>query len=115
MVIANHALFSPIIVQRAFEGTDVPYIVKIHGSAVTYNLVPHPELMKWAMPGLKGAKQILAGTEYIEGLCMRVFKDCADEIGLKDKLKIVPPGIDESIFNIPEDLKQSEKQFLTRA
>ncbi len=56
LVLANHALFSPLIARRALEGTTVPYRVKIHGSAVEYTLVPNPELMKYAVEGLSGAE-----------------------------------------------------------
>lgn len=108
-------MLSPIIAQRAFEGTNVPYDVKIHGSAITYNLVPKPELLKWAIPGLKGASKIYTGTEYVKSMVRDVFKNHIEELGLNTKLEILPPGMDPEKFNIPENVNESEKVFLERA
>lgn len=67
-------MLSPIIAYRAFGNTDVQYDVKIHGSAVTYSLVPHPRLLKWSIPGLKGARKVYTGTDYVKTMVQNVFK-----------------------------------------
>ena len=60
--------------------------MKIHGSAVTYTLKPNLHLLKYSIPGLKGANKIYTGTQYVRNLVEEVFKDSADEINLKGKL-----------------------------
>ena len=73
LVLANHALFGPIIANRALAGLAVPYDVKVHGSAVEYTLVPHPELMHYAVDGLQNARRIIVGTQYVKNLGRDLF------------------------------------------
>ena len=47
-VLTNHALLSPVIAKRAIETCPEgvvrpPYDVKIHGSAITFVVKPHPQ------------------------------------------------------------------------
>lgn len=65
-MLTNHAVFSPIIAARALEGTGINFDIKIHGSAIVYVLKPHKRLHKYALPGLKAAKKIYTGTEYVK-------------------------------------------------
>ena len=64
-VLSNHCLLSPVITKRACEGLSTPYDVKVHGSAITFVIKPHPRLKKYALEGLQHAEKIIAGTSYI--------------------------------------------------
>ncbi len=114
LVLANHVLFGPVIARRALEGSNVPYRVKIHGSAIEYTLVPHPELMPYAVEGLSGAETIFVGTRYVRDRVREVFASFAEEIGLAEKLRIVPPGMDPRLFDLPESLEANQQRFLEK-
>src|ERR1700730_17260483 len=56
LALANHLVMGPVILARALGG-DVPYAVKIHGSALEYTVKPHPErFLGLAREGLAGAR-----------------------------------------------------------
>src|SRR5262249_29434637 len=42
LALANHLVMGPVILARAV-GAEVPYAVKVHGSALEYTVKPHPE------------------------------------------------------------------------
>lgn len=111
-ILANHALFGPVIAGRALAGTGVPYDVKIHGSAVEYTLVPHPELMHYAVEGLKDARRIFVGTRYVKRRTLDVFAADRNTLGLDHKLHIVPPGMDPEIFKPSEAFGPDLDRFL---
>jgi len=114
LVLANHALFGPVIARRALADTDVPYAVKIHGSAVEYTLVPHPELMHYTVEGLQNARRIFVGTRYVKHRILDVFASYRSILGLDDKLHIVPPGMDPKIFKLSEKFETNLHRFLEK-
>ena len=113
-VLANHVLFGPLITSRALQGLNIPYNVKIHGSAMEYTLVPNPGLMKYALQGLKDAHRIFAGTQYVKQRVLDVFAEYSTELELDKKLKIVPPGMDPDIFQLPGDFQAHQERFLKK-
>ena len=55
VALANHLVMGPVILARAFE--DVPYAVKIHGSALEYTVKPHYQrFAPYAREGLAKAR-----------------------------------------------------------
>ena len=113
-VLANHAMFGPVIAKRALDGTNVPYDVKIHGSAVEYTLVPNPHLMPYALEGLAGADQIIVGTRHMKNRFVEVFEPHREVLKFDHKLQIVPPGMDPDIFALNDDFEKSHSQFLEK-
>lgn len=113
-ILANHAILGPVIANRALHDLDIRYDVKIHGSAVEYTLVPNPHLMKYAHEGLRGAKKIFVGTRYVRDRVLEVFSNSSEDLRLKEKLRIVPPGMDPSLFNITEDTEKNQKRFIEK-
>jgi len=113
-LLANHVLLGPVIARRALEGLNVPYNVKIHGSAVEYTLVPNPGLMKYALEGLQEAHKIFVGTRYVKGRVEQVFSEYSEKLQLKTKLQIVPPGMDPDVFQLADDFQQHQHQFLNK-
>src|SRR5690349_13572520 len=59
VALANHLVMGPAILARALD--DVPYAVKIHGSALEYVVKPYPEFRAYAAEGLAGARGVLVG------------------------------------------------------
>jgi glycosyltransferase involved in cell wall biosynthesis len=114
LVLANHALFGPLIARRGLAGNNVPYDVKVHGSAVEYTLVPHPDLMHYAVDGLQHARRIFVGTQYVKHRLQEVFASHQNILGLDDKLHIVPPGMDPGIFKLAEKFETNLDRFLEK-
>ena len=52
VALANHLVMGPAILARALD--DVPYAVKVHGSALEYIVKPHPRFRPYAAEGLRG-------------------------------------------------------------
>jgi glycosyltransferase involved in cell wall biosynthesis len=113
-ILANHAILGPVIARRALHGLDIPYDVKIHGSAVEYTLVPNPNLMTYAEEGLSGAKKVFVGTRYVRDRVLEVFSSGSEDLRLKEKLRIVPPGMDPSLFNIADDAGKNQRRFIEK-
>lgn len=113
-VLANHAIFGPIIAKRALQNLDVPYNVKIHGSAIEYTLVPNPYLMKYAIEGLSDAEYIFVGTRYVKNRVLEVFSKERETMQLDQKLRIVPPGMDPNLFNLMDDFEKNQNRFLKK-
>lgn len=112
LVIANHAILSPVIVKRALENTEIPYKVKIHGSAIEFQLVPHPTLMPLAVEGLLNAKEIIAGSDHIKKRLFNVFAEYKDELKLDEKIKVVSPGMDPGVFNLADSFEDNNAKFI---
>src|SRR5215210_6017586 len=56
LALANHLVMGPAVLARALAGLDVPYAVKIHGSALEYTVKPHPRFLPYAREGLAPAR-----------------------------------------------------------
>ena len=110
-ILTNHALLSPSVAKRACEG-QVPYDVKIHGSAITFSLKQRPELIKYAVEGLTQCEKIVAGTSYIYKLLVKTFSQHTEEIGLDRKVQLIPPGIDPNVFQLLASVKENQQCFL---
>jgi len=110
-VLANHALFGPIIAKTALQNLEVPFDVKIHGSAIEYTLVPNPRFMPYAVEGLAAARNIFVGTRHVRERVLEVFSGEHKTLKLESKLKIVSPGMDPDIFKLSTDFQSSFGQF----
>lgn len=110
-VLANHVMLSPVIAHRACDGM-VPYDVKIHGSAIGFSLKKRPELMKYAVEGLRHCEKIVIGTTYIGKVLDETF---VREPGLHHKQVKIPPGIDPSLFQLLNgDVAEYQRKFLEK-
>ena len=88
IALANHLIMGPAILARAL-GDDVPYAVKIHGSALEYVVKPHPRFAPWAREGLARARGILVGSSHTaESLWAAMGPD------IIERTRVGPPGVD---------------------
>ena len=63
VALANHLVMGPLVLARALGG-EVPYAVKIHGSALEYTVKPHPRFLPAALEGIGGARGVLVGSRH---------------------------------------------------
>ena len=93
--LANHLVMGPLVLARALAGRDVPYAVKIHGSALEYTVAPHPRrFLPPAREGVAGARGILVGSGHIAD---RLVDTLGDET-LRGRIHLGPPGVDVARF-----------------
>jgi glycosyltransferase involved in cell wall biosynthesis len=90
--LANHLVMGPVVLAR---GLDAPYAVKVHGSALTYTVAPHPErFLRYAAEGLARASAVLVGSRHTaEGLW-----EVMDDPAVEAKTRLGPPGVDADAF-----------------
>jgi glycosyltransferase involved in cell wall biosynthesis len=93
VALANHLVMGPAVLARAL-GDDVPYAVKIHGSALEYTVKPHPRFARWAREGLARARGILVGSEHTA----RSLWAALDEPSVVERTRLGPPGVDVAAF-----------------
>jgi glycosyltransferase involved in cell wall biosynthesis len=94
VALANHLVMGPAILSRAL-GDDVPYAVKIHGSALEYTVKPDfPRFGPWAREGLARARGILVGSRHTAESLWEAMGDEA----LPNRTRLGPPGVDVRQF-----------------
>jgi glycosyltransferase involved in cell wall biosynthesis len=94
VALANHLVMGPLILARALEDLDVPYAVKIHGSALEYVVKPHPRFLPHAREGLAGAGGVLVGSRHTAESLWAAM----DDPGLPARTSLGPPGVDVERF-----------------
>jgi glycosyltransferase involved in cell wall biosynthesis len=92
--LANHLVMGPVILARAL-GVDVPYAVKVHGSALEYTVKPCPErFLGFAREGVAGAQGILVGSRHTAESLWEAISDPQ----LRARTRLGPPGVDVERF-----------------
>jgi glycosyltransferase involved in cell wall biosynthesis len=103
VALANHLVMGPVILARALDG-EVPYAVKIHGSALEYTVKPHPErFLGLAREGVAGARTILVGSRHT---AESLWKALAGE-DLPRRTRLGPPGVDVELFGPRDEARAS--------
>ncbi len=88
VALANHLVMGPAILARALA--DVPYAVKVHGSALEYLVKPHPRFRPYAAEGLAGARGVLVGSRHTAESLWAAMEDAT----LPPRTRLGPPGVD---------------------
>jgi glycosyltransferase involved in cell wall biosynthesis len=92
VALANHLVMGPVVLARALG--DVPYAVKVHGSALEYTVKPYPRFLPYAAEGLAGANGILVGSRHTgESLWAAM-----DDPSVDERTRLGPPGVDVARF-----------------
>jgi len=95
LALANHAVMAPLILARALSGSGVPYVVKVHGSALEYTVKADPaRFVAPAREGLAGARTILVGSRHTARSLWAALEDPE----LADRTRAGPPGVDVHRF-----------------
>jgi glycosyltransferase involved in cell wall biosynthesis len=92
VALANHLVMGPLILSRALE--QVPYAVKIHGSALEYTVKPYPRFMPAARAGIGSARGVLVGSRHTAESLWAAL----DEPDLEERTRLGPPGVDVTRF-----------------
>jgi glycosyltransferase involved in cell wall biosynthesis len=99
VALANHLVMGPAILARGLGG-DVPYAVKVHGSALEYVVKRDPErFLPWAREGLAGARAVLVGSRHTGESLFAAMQDA----GLPRRTRLGPPGVDVDEFRPRDD------------
>jgi glycosyltransferase involved in cell wall biosynthesis len=94
VALANHLVMGPAILTRGLGG-EVPYAIKIHGSALEYTVKPHPErFLPYAREGLAGASGVLVGSRHTAESLWAALGDPT----LPELTRLGPPGVDVASF-----------------
>jgi glycosyltransferase involved in cell wall biosynthesis len=94
VALANHLVMGPVILARALAG-EVPYAVKVHGSALEYTVKPQPErFLGLAREGVAGARAILVGSHHTAASLWELLGD--QEV--VERTRLGPPGVDVERF-----------------
>lgn len=90
VALANHLVMGPLVLARALD--DVPYAVKIHGSALEYVVKPHPRFLPHAREGLARARGVLVGSRHTAESLWAVLPEA------RERTRLGPPGVDVQEF-----------------
>jgi glycosyltransferase involved in cell wall biosynthesis len=94
LALANHLVMGPVILARALGG-EVPYAVKIHGSALEYTVKPCPRrFLPYAREGLARARGVLVGSRH----SAQSLWELMDDASLTQRTRLGPPGVDVQRF-----------------
>jgi glycosyltransferase involved in cell wall biosynthesis len=94
VALANHLVMGPVILARGLKG-EVPYAVKVHGSALEYTVKPEPErFLGFAREGIAAAAGVLVGSHHTAASLWRAL----DEPQLQRRTRLGPPGVDVERF-----------------
>ena len=61
--LANHLVMGPAILARA-AGAVGPFAAKVHGSALSYTVIPHRRFLPYAREGMAAARAVLVGSHH---------------------------------------------------
>jgi glycosyltransferase involved in cell wall biosynthesis len=94
LALANHLVMGPVILARALGG-NVPYAVKVHGSALEYTVKPEPgRFLPFAREGVRDAGGVLVGSRHTATSLWRTL----DDRDVERRTRLGPPGVDVARF-----------------
>jgi glycosyltransferase involved in cell wall biosynthesis len=94
VALANHLVMGPVVLARALDG-EVPYAVKVHGSALEYVVKRDPgRFGPYAREGLAGASGVLVGSRHTAESLWAAMGDPE----LPARTRLGPPGVDVEQF-----------------
>jgi glycosyltransferase involved in cell wall biosynthesis len=112
LALANHLVMGPLILARGLGG-EVPYAVKVHGSALEYTVKREPgRFLPAAREGLAQARAVLVGSRHTAESLWTALGD-AD---LPERTRLGPPGVDVSRFapREPEAAARAPRELAAR-
>jgi glycosyltransferase involved in cell wall biosynthesis len=98
LALANHLVMGPLVLARGLD-EDIPYAVKVHGSALEYTVKRDPErFLPAAREGLLRARTVLVGSFHTADSLWAALGDEA----LPGRTFLGPPGVEVAEFR-PRD------------
>jgi glycosyltransferase involved in cell wall biosynthesis len=99
LALANHLVMGPAILARVLSGAEIPYAVKVHGSALEYTVKPHPRFLPYAREGIGAASGVLVGSRHVAESLWATLQDPS----VPPRTRLGPPGVDIAKFR-PREL-----------
>jgi glycosyltransferase involved in cell wall biosynthesis len=94
LALANHLVMGPLILARGLDG-QLPYAVKVHGSALEYTVKREPDrFLEPAREGIAQARAILVGSRHTAESLWKALGDGR----LSERTRLGPPGVDVARF-----------------
>ncbi len=91
--LANHLVMGPAILARA----GLRFAAKIHGSDLSYTVIPHPErFVPFAREGIRAARGVLVGSRHTAESLWETVGDPS----LPARTRLGPPGVDVETFRL---------------
>jgi glycosyltransferase involved in cell wall biosynthesis len=109
LVLANHAIRGGPVAAGAHRATGASYAVKVHGSELEYAIRGRPALADMARGALDGARAVYTGSQHIVDVTLELLGPGP----YRDRLAVVPPGVDLELFR-PEGGSRSRLDELLR-
>lgn len=88
--LANHLVMGPVILARA----GLRFAAKVHGSALSYTVIPYPQFLPYAREGMAAAEAVLVGSHHTAASLWETVQ----LEGLEEKTRLGPPGVDIEAF-----------------
>lgn len=88
--LANHLIIGPLVLARA----GLRFAAKVHGSALSYTVKPHPRFLPLAREGLGAAEAVLVGSRHTAVALWETVRD----VTVERKTRLGPPGVDLEAF-----------------
>jgi glycosyltransferase involved in cell wall biosynthesis len=89
--LANHLVMGPAILARS----GLPFAAKVHGSALSYTVIPNTRFLPYAREGMAAANAVLVGSRHT---AESLWETVADP-SLPPKTRLGPPGVDVRAFS----------------
>jgi len=89
--LANHLVMGPVILARC----GLSFAAKIHGSALSYTVMPHRRFLPLAREGMAAARAVLVGSRHTGASLWETLR----QGGLEEKTRLGPPGVDVDAFS----------------
>lgn len=89
--LSNHLVMGPVILARA----GLRFAAKIHGSALSYTVMPNPRFLPYACEAMAAASTVLVGSRHT---AESLWETIGDE-SLPAKTRLGPPGVDVDAFS----------------
>jgi glycosyltransferase involved in cell wall biosynthesis len=103
--LANHLVMGPAILARA----GLRFAAKVHGSALSYTVRPHPRFLPYAREGMTGAAGVLVGSRHTA----ESLWETVDDPTLPARTRLGPPGVDTELFApLPRDQAEDRLRAL---
>jgi glycosyltransferase involved in cell wall biosynthesis len=110
LALANHLVMGPVVLARGLAG-EVPYAVKIHGSALEYTVKVAPgRFLVPAREGVLGASGVLVGSSHTA----RSLWEALGEQEVVRRTRLGPPGVDVVRFRPLEEHGDPELEPVSR-
>ncbi|MGZ5333746.1 MAG: glycosyltransferase [Solirubrobacterales bacterium] len=88
--LANHLIMGPVILVRA----GVTFATKVHGSDLSYTVLPHRRFVAFAEEGMRASRAALVGSRHTA----EQLWEAVGDPGLPYLTRLGPPGVDVEAF-----------------